>query len=62
MDSNWEQVGESVDTLENLITAMKMNLPDDLHLQALRESLPDLREKLRSAYVQATGEDHWKEF
>lgn len=59
MDSNWEQVGESVDTLDNLIGAMKLPLPGELHLKALRESLPDLREKLRNAYVQATGEDHW---
>jgi hypothetical protein len=59
LDTNWEAVGECVDTLDNLMTAMKMNLPDELHLQALRESLPDLRTKLKAAYVAANDYDPW---
>ena len=44
-----EAVGQAVDTLDSLTSAMSMPLPDSLHMQGLRGSLPELRESLAQA-------------
>lgn len=46
-----EAVGTAADTLDNLIHAMAMPLPDELHMKALRLALPDLLEEMRAALL-----------
>lgn len=54
-----DEIAEVVDTLDNLIAALSMPMPNDLHVKALRLSLPDVRDKLRAAYLAAGGENVW---
>jgi len=56
-----EEIAEVIDDLENIIAAMSMQLHPALHLKALRESLPALRERLMSVYLAAGGEDVWSD-
>lgn len=53
--------GQVADTVDNLISALTLPLPDKLHLQALRESLPSVRDRLRAIYVEQTGENPWED-
>ena len=53
------EIAEVVDSLENLIAALKMPLPCEMHVEALRGTLPDLRDKLKRAYLAAGGENVW---
>lgn len=52
-------IAEVVDTLDNLIAALSLAMPDKLHVEALRASLPDVRDKLRAAYLAAGGKNVW---
>lgn len=54
----FEVAGGLVDRLDNLCSAAELPLPDAIHLQALRASLPEIRDELRAALV-AAGFDPW---
>jgi len=59
--SEQDDTGKVADTVDNLLHAMTLPLPDKLHLQALREALPSVRDRLRVIYVEQTGDDPWRE-
>jgi hypothetical protein len=53
-----EKVGEVADSLDNLIHALMLPMPADLHIKALKESLPVQMNALRSICRDA-GHDFW---
>jgi hypothetical protein len=54
--------GEAADLLRELAAEpVSVPLPDKSHLQALRESLPSVRDRLRAIYVEQTGENPWED-
>lgn len=63
MNDNLEELGQAIDTLENLTTGLvnMTALPDKIHVQALREALPDLVVKMKECFVKVSGENPWKE-
>lgn len=54
-----DKIAEAIDTLENLIAALSMPMPDHIHVQCLRGQLPDVLTQLRDGYLAAGGDDHW---
>jgi hypothetical protein len=54
-----ELLGMQADRIDDLIGALALPLPDSLHVQALREALPGIRNRLRRVYVLETGDDPW---
>lgn len=59
MNENFDKIGEVADTLDNLIAAMSLPIPPEIHLKALKESLPEASKKLKEAYIAETGGDPW---
>lgn len=59
MNQAAEELGQAIDQVENLRSAITLPLPDHLHVQALRSSLPDVTMRLKRAFVELTGEDPW---
>lgn len=55
-----DEIAEAIDTLENLLSALSLPIPDKLHVEAMRRQLPDILGKVRSGYLIAGGEDYWK--
>ena len=58
-DDAFEELGQCIDTLENLIAAMTIPLPADLHVESLKDTLPELKERIKQAYFGLGGEDVW---
>ena len=54
-----EEFGQCLDKIDNLIAAMRMSLPDYIHLDALREALPELKGRLKQVYFELGGENVW---
>jgi hypothetical protein len=54
-----ELLGMQADRIDSLIHAMQLPLPAAIHLQALREALPGIRDTLRQVYVIETQDDPW---
>lgn len=48
-----ERMARAADTLDNLIHAMAMPLPDSLHMTAIRSALPGLLDEMRAALTAA---------
>lgn len=61
MEQQLDQLAEVISTLDNLIAAMTLKMPADIHLRCLKESLPDVRQQLMTTYIELGGFDHWKE-
>lgn len=59
MNEAQEQLGVLIDGLDSLVSALSMPLPDAMHVQALRASLPEKVEGLKAAFVAVTGENPW---
>jgi hypothetical protein len=53
------EVAEAIDTLENLIAALGMPIPDRIHVDAMRGQLPQVVDQIRRGYLSAGGEDVW---
>jgi hypothetical protein len=54
-----EVLGDQADRIADILGALQLPLPDALHLRAIRECLPSIRDALRRVYVTETGDDPW---
>lgn len=59
MSARAEQIGLAADRVDNLIGALQLPLPAQMHVDQLRRALPELRDTLRLIYIAETGEDPW---
>lgn len=60
MDEKLENLGQAIDSLDAITHALSMPIPDRIHVEALRGSLPDLVKKLKEGFIEATGENPWE--
>ena len=58
--SNTELLGQAADEVDNLIGALQLPLAPELHVLALKEALPKLRDALRDIYCAETGDYPWR--
>ncbi len=49
-----------IDRLDNLANALKMPLPDSMHVEQLRDALPEIVEQLKASFVNLSGVNPWK--
>lgn len=54
-----EEMGLLIDRLDNLAHALVMPLPLSMHVDSLRQSLPEVVREMKSAFVKLTNEDPW---
>lgn len=60
MTEQLEKLGQAIDRVDNLAHALKLNLPHSMHVEALRDALPEIVEELKKGFVEATGENPWE--
>lgn len=60
MDEKLEKLGQAIDSLDNIIHTLKLPLPDSLHVKSMRDILPELLDKLKEGFMEATGETPWE--
>ncbi len=60
MKEEFEKLGVLIDELDNLSHALQMPIPDKMHVETMRESLPEKVEELKKVYVEITGENPWE--
>jgi hypothetical protein len=54
-----EALAQHIDTLDNLAGALKLPMPANMHVAALREQLPALVHSMRTDFAAATGNNPW---
>lgn len=57
-----ERFGRLIDDLDNLRYALNMPIEDKLHVQCMRNSLPEKIESLKRIFIEITGQDPWDIF
>lgn len=55
-----ELLGMAADDIDNLLGAMQLPVPAQVHLDGLRATLPKIRDRLRAVYVAEMGENPWE--
>ena len=55
-----EELGRSIDELDDLAHALKTPVPDSIHVNCLREQLPELVAKMKRQFAAVIGEDPWE--
>lgn len=60
MTDQQEELGQLIDELDNIASAIAIPRPAEFHLGILREMLPAMVGKFRAAFVAATGENPWE--
>lgn len=61
MSEQEEKLGRLIDRLDNLAHALKLNIPANVHIDAIRGSLPDIVVGMKEAFKELTGKDPWEE-
>jgi len=59
LQNNYEDLGELIDSLDNIAHATILPIPPELHLEALRQALPEKVIALKKVYIAITGENPW---
>lgn len=60
MSDEAERLGLAADRIDNLISAMRLPMSPQMHVEQLRAALPDIMKELREIYVALTGENPWE--
>lgn len=59
MEDNAEELGQLIDSLDNLSHALLIPMPDKLHVESLRSSLPEKVKELKDVFVKIFNENPW---
>jgi hypothetical protein len=56
-----EELGRSIDNLDNVAHALKMPIPDKMHVEIMRSKLPKLVAQMKRQFAAVTGNDPWED-
>ena len=59
MSEAQEKLGQAIDRVDNLAHALSLRIPDRMHVDALKGSLPEVVKELKKAFAEVTGENPW---
>ena len=56
-----EKIGNAVDRIDNCVAGLDMPLPPKIHMDSLREILPDIANELKDVFFALGGDkDTWE--
>lgn len=56
-----DEFTEVVDTIDNLLGAMKIPMPDGFHVKQMKHELKEVSDRLKRIYVEEEDENPWSE-
>lgn len=59
-EENLNKIAEISDSIDNLVHAMNIPMPDEFHLKALKSSLPEKVKELQQVYIDIASENPWE--
>jgi len=59
MNEKFETLGQLIDSIDNLSCALKLPIPDSMHVEVLRDTLPEKVISLKRSFIEITGENPW---
>lgn len=59
-ESQEDNIGRDIDTLDNLAHAILLPMPADFHVRTLKTSLPELVAEFKEHFAEAFGWNPWE--
>lgn len=59
MNDKLENLGQAIDRLDSLAHGLQLPLAPQMHVDQLKELLPEVVAELKKGFVEATGENPW---
>lgn len=60
MEENFEQLGQIIDSIENLACALDLPMDAKFHVDQLKSLLPEKVKELKELFIKITGENPWE--
>lgn len=60
MEDKFETLGQLIDELDTLTYSLQIPMDNTLHVEMLRDILPDKVGKLKKTFIKITGENPWE--
>jgi hypothetical protein len=54
-----EKLGSAIDRVDNMLHALQLPLPPQMHVESFRSTLPEIVKELKDSYSKVTGENPW---
>ncbi len=59
MNINLRAIALQTDQLDNIIHALELPLPSGMHVEIIQSILPGIRDAIRAALIEETGDNPW---
>lgn len=59
MNDKYEKLGQAIDRVENMLSALELPLPSTMHIEQFKRLLPEIVKDLKDGFEEATGENPW---
>lgn len=56
-----DELGQDIDTLDNLAHALFLGMPADFHVERLKQILPKLVAEMKRHFAEAFNENPWED-
>lgn len=60
MTPEQNELGECIDTLDNLAHSLRLAMPAAFHVELMKTQLPALVKHMKEAFARATGSNPWE--
>ena len=60
MEDKFENLGQLIDSLDSVAHALNIPMPDKMHVNNLKEILPEKVKEFKKSFVEITGENPWE--
>jgi vacuolar-type H+-ATPase subunit F/Vma7 len=54
-----EKLGQAIDRVDNMLHALVLPLPPQMHIDSFKSILPEIVKELKEGYSEVTGENPW---
>ena len=61
MNDKFEELGQLIDSIENLAHGLNIPMTADFHVSQLKKILPEKVKELKAVFVEITGDNPWDE-
>ncbi len=60
MEDNYEELGQLIDAIDCLASALQLPLSDKIHVEVLKLTLPEKVKAFKEVFTKITGENPWE--
>jgi hypothetical protein len=60
MNENLEKIAQTADELDSLMGSLMLPMPDELHIEQIKEILPEKIKAIKEAIIDEIGENPWE--